>query len=161
MAPFDWKFLQIGTLRAKDPRKNVFVFQMPVIRVVLLHKRVFVQSFLSRSVYILKPTHVLSILFRFLGIALVIMKLSAVVALFLIGAIPEKFSHVYSQTELHWGAKGSGRPPKITQLLDKVPSSNLAGKLPILNSDISEIDRHHLEDSGKFHGSDENINTRK
>ena len=89
------------------------------------------------------------------------MKLSAVVALFLIGAIPEKISHVYSQTELHWGAKGSGRPPKIIQLLDKVPSSNLAGKLPISISDISEIDRHHLEDSGKIHGSDENINTRK
>ena len=70
MAPFDWKFLQIGTLRAKDPRKNVFVFQMPVIRVVLLHKRVFVQSFLFRSVYILKQTHVLYLLFRFLGIAL-------------------------------------------------------------------------------------------
>ena len=89
------------------------------------------------------------------------MKLSAVVALFLIGAIPEKISHVYSQTELHWGAKGSGRPPKITQLLGKVPSTNLAGKLPILISDISEIDRNHLEDSGKYHGSDININTRK
>ena len=86
------------------------------------------------------------------------MKLSAVVALFLFGAIPEKISHVYSQAELHWGAKGSGRPPKITQLLDKVPSSNLAEKLPILiPDDISD----HLEDSGKIHGSDENINTRK
>ena len=130
----------------------------PKIRVVLLHKRAFVQSFLSRSVYILKQTHVLYLLFRFLGIASVIMKLSAVVAFFLIGAIPEKISHVYSQTELHWGAKGSGRPPKITQLLDKVPSSNLAEKLPILiPDDISDP----LEDSGKIHGSDENINTRK
>ena len=85
------------------------------------------------------------------------MKLCAVVALFLI----VKITHVYSQADLHWGAKGSGRPPKITQLLDKVPSSNLAEKLPILISDISEIERHQFEDSGKIHGSDENINTRK
>ena len=88
------------------------------------------------------------------------MKLSVVVALFLIGEIPMKINPVNSQNELHWGAKGSGRPPKITQLLDKVPSSNLAEKLPILISDISEIERHHLEDSEKIHGSDENINTR-
>ena len=45
------------------------------------------------------------------------MKLSAVVALFLIGAIPVKISCVYSQAE--------------------------------------------LEDSGKYHGSDKSINTRK
>ena len=49
-----------STQRAKDLRKNVFVFQeegstpvppMPEIRVVLLHKRADVQSFLSRTVY--------------------------------------------------------------------------------------------------------------
>ena len=49
LAPFDWKFLQIGTQRAKDMRKNVFILQeggptpalptLPVIRVVLLHKQ--------------------------------------------------------------------------------------------------------------------------
>ena len=48
LASFDWKFLKIGTLRAKDPRKNVSVFKeggytlalptLPVIRVVLLYK---------------------------------------------------------------------------------------------------------------------------
>ena len=46
LTPFDWKCLQIGTLRAKDIRKNVFILQkggsthfphtQPVIRVVLL-----------------------------------------------------------------------------------------------------------------------------
>ena len=46
LAPFDWKFLQIGTQRAKDIRKNVFILQkggsthfphtQPDIRVVLL-----------------------------------------------------------------------------------------------------------------------------
>ena len=46
------------------------------------------------------------------------MKLCAVVALFLIGVIPEKITHVYSQAELHWGARGSGRPPKIFQMID-------------------------------------------
>ena len=46
------------------------------------------------------------------------MKLCAVVALFLIGVIPVKITHVYSQTELHWGARGSGRPPKIFQIID-------------------------------------------
>ena len=50
--PFDWKFLLIGTLRAKDLRKNVFIFQVggstlapptpPVIRVVLLLTKAFV-----------------------------------------------------------------------------------------------------------------------
>ena len=50
-----------GTQRAKDLRKNVFVFQEgrstpvpptpPEIRVILLHKRASVQSFLSRTVY--------------------------------------------------------------------------------------------------------------
>ena len=90
------------------------------------------------------------------------MKLGAVVALFLIGTIPLKINHVYSHDEIHWGAKGSGHPPKITQLLDKVPSINLARKLPILFSNIgslsTEIDRHHLEVYGKYHGSGKNIN---
>ena len=46
-SPFDWKFLQIGILRAKDLRKNVPILQeggftpapstLLVIRVVLLH----------------------------------------------------------------------------------------------------------------------------
>ena len=50
LAPFDWKFLQVGTLRAKDLRKNAAVLQEGgstpdpptplVIRVVLLHKQV-------------------------------------------------------------------------------------------------------------------------
>ena len=45
LAPFDWKFLQIGTQRAKDTRKIVFILQkggsthfphtQPDIRVVL------------------------------------------------------------------------------------------------------------------------------
>ena len=48
-APFDWKFLQIGTQRAKELRKNGLILQkgasphfphrQPVIRVVLLQKR--------------------------------------------------------------------------------------------------------------------------
>ena len=56
------KKLKIGTLRAKDLRKNVFIFlgggstpcppALPLVRVVLLHKWAFVQSFLSRSVYL-------------------------------------------------------------------------------------------------------------
>ena len=46
------------------------------------------------------------------------MKLCAVVALFLIGVIPVKITHVYSQAEFHWGARGSGRPPKIFQMID-------------------------------------------
>ena len=49
MTPFDWKFLQIGTLRAKDLRKNVSILQkrglttvpptQPIVRLVLLHKQ--------------------------------------------------------------------------------------------------------------------------
>ena len=42
------------------------------------------------------------------------MKLFAVVALFLM------FTHVYSQSEIHWGGKGSGRPPKISRLIPKM-----------------------------------------
>ena len=63
LALLDWKFLKIDTLRAKDdPRKIESVFHgggstpasptLPVVRVVLLHKRAFVQSFMSRSVYV-------------------------------------------------------------------------------------------------------------
>ena len=47
LTPFDWKFLRIGTLRAKDLRKNVPILQkggftpapltLLAIRVVLLH----------------------------------------------------------------------------------------------------------------------------
>ena len=47
LTPFDWKFLRIGTLRAKDLRKNVSILQkggftpapltLLAIRVVLLH----------------------------------------------------------------------------------------------------------------------------
>ena len=48
LTPFDWKCLQIGILRAKDLRKNVFIFRgggstpgpstLPEVRVVLLRK---------------------------------------------------------------------------------------------------------------------------
>ena len=48
------------------------------------------------------------------------MKLCNVVTLFLIGVIPVKITHVYSQSELLWGAKGSGRPPKIPRLMAKM-----------------------------------------
>ena len=48
------------------------------------------------------------------------MKLCSVVTVFLIGIIPVKITHVYSQSELHWGAKGSGRPPKISRLIPKI-----------------------------------------
>ena len=48
------------------------------------------------------------------------MKLCHVVAIFLIGVIPVKITHVYSQAELHWGARGSGRPPKISRLIPKM-----------------------------------------
>ena len=48
------------------------------------------------------------------------MNFFAVVALFVIGVIPVKITHVYSQSELHWGAKGSGRPPKISRLMPKM-----------------------------------------
>ena len=48
------------------------------------------------------------------------MKLFAVVALFLIGVISVEITHVYSQSELLWGAKGSGRPPKIPRLIPKM-----------------------------------------
>ena len=60
LTPFDWKFLRIGTLRAKDLRKNVLILQKggftPVpltllaIRVVLLQKQAIVQRFLSLTV---------------------------------------------------------------------------------------------------------------
>ena len=48
------------------------------------------------------------------------MKLCTVVAFFIIGLIPGKITHVYSQAELHWGARGSGRPPKISRLIPKM-----------------------------------------
>ena len=48
------------------------------------------------------------------------MNFFAVVALFVIGVIPVKITHVYSQSELHWGAKGSGRPPNIPRLIPKM-----------------------------------------
>ena len=48
------------------------------------------------------------------------MNFFAVVALFVIGVIPVKITHAYSQSELHWGAKGSGRPPKIPRLIPKM-----------------------------------------
>ena len=48
------------------------------------------------------------------------MKLCSVVALFHIWVIPMKITHVYSQSELLWGAKGSGRPPKISRLIPKM-----------------------------------------
>ena len=58
LAPFDWKFLQIGTLRAKDLRKNEPILQevgsthipltQPVFRVVLLQKRASRQRLMSR-----------------------------------------------------------------------------------------------------------------
>ena len=48
------------------------------------------------------------------------MNFFAVVALFVIGVIPVKITHVYSQSELLWGAKGSGRPPKIPRLIPKM-----------------------------------------
>ena len=66
------------------------------------------------------------------------MKLCAVVALFLIGVIPVKITHVYSQAELHWGARGSGRPPKISQLIDKSESPQLVKKSPYLVSIIDQ-----------------------
>ena len=50
------------------------------------------------------------------------MKLCAVVALFLI----VKITHVYSQADLHWGAKGSGRPPKISRLIPKMHKVELS-----------------------------------
>ena len=51
------------------------------------------------------------------------MKLCPVIAFFLIGVIPVKITHVYSQAELHWGARGSGRPPKIFQMIDTSDST--------------------------------------
>ena len=48
------------------------------------------------------------------------MNFFAVVALFVIGVIPVKITHVYSQSELLWGTKGSGRPPKISRLIPKM-----------------------------------------
>ena len=66
------------------------------------------------------------------------MKLCAVVALFLIGVIPVKITHVYSQAELHWGARGSGHPPKISQLIDKSDSPKLVKKSPYLVSIIDQ-----------------------
>ena len=61
LTPFDWKFLWIGIIRAKDLWKNVAILQKwgfshvpytsPVIRVVLLLKSRFVQSFFSSTVY--------------------------------------------------------------------------------------------------------------
>ena len=64
LPPFDWKFLKIGILRAKDLRKNVPILQkggfipapltLLAIRVVLLHKMRFVKSFNSPTVYMYK-----------------------------------------------------------------------------------------------------------
>ena len=60
LTPFDWKFLQIGTLRAKDPRKNVTKLQgggsapvpltPPVLSVVLRHTEQIVQGLLNFTV---------------------------------------------------------------------------------------------------------------
>ena len=63
------------------------------------------------------------------------MKLCPIIALFL---IPAKITHVYSQAELHWGARGSGHPPKISQLIDKSDSSKLVKKSPYLVSIIDQ-----------------------
>ena len=62
LAPFDWKFLQIGTLRAKDLRKNVPILQkwgfipapltLLAIRVVLLHKLIGVLNPLIPQLYV-------------------------------------------------------------------------------------------------------------
>ena len=70
------------------------------------------------------------------------MKLCAVVALFLIGIIPAKITHVYSQADLHWGARGSGHPPKISILIDKSDSTQLVRKSPYV---FSSIDRSPAE----------------
>ena len=76
------------------------------------------------------------------------MKLGTVVALFLIGVIPVKMTLVYSQSELHWGARGSGRPPKISQLINKSDSPQLVIKLPypvsIIDQSPAEIPRPKL-----------------
>ena len=63
LAPFDWKFLQIGTQRAKDMRKNVFILQkegsthfpytQPDIRVVLLLTEAMRKDFWNPTVCIL------------------------------------------------------------------------------------------------------------
>ena len=60
LTPFDWKFLRIGTLRAKDLRKNVLTLlkggftPAPLtllgIRVVLLQKQAIEQRFSSLTV---------------------------------------------------------------------------------------------------------------
>ena len=62
LPPVDWKFLQIGTLRAKDLRKNVSVFQeggstpspptLLVIRVGLLHTLYGVSNPLIPQLYV-------------------------------------------------------------------------------------------------------------
>ena len=62
LTPFDWKFLRIGTLRAKDLRKNVLILlkggftpaplTLLAIRVVLLQKQAIVQRFLSLTVFV-------------------------------------------------------------------------------------------------------------
>ena len=70
------------------------------------------------------------------------MKLCSVVTLFLIGVIPVKITHVYSQSELHWGARGSGHPPKITQFIDKSHSRQLVKTLP---HHVSSIERSPAE----------------
>ena len=64
LAPFDWKFLQIGTLRAKDLRKNVSILQkggsthfphtQSVIRVVLLLTEAMRKDFWNPTVHISK-----------------------------------------------------------------------------------------------------------
>ena len=62
LPPFDWKFLQIGILRAKDLRKNVPILQkggftpapltLLAIRVVLLHELYGVLNPLIPQLYI-------------------------------------------------------------------------------------------------------------
>ena len=41
-------------------------------------------------------------------------------ALFLIGVISVKITLVYSKSELHWGTKGSDRPPKMPTMIPKM-----------------------------------------
>ena len=88
------------------------------------------------------------------------MKFSPFVALFLIWVIPVKPIHADSQAELHWGAKGSGRPPKISQLIDKSHSRQLIKKSPLLDISIdqSPVEKHRSKPiiprlSGNFRGS--------
>ena len=72
------------------------------------------------------------------------MKLCAVVALFLIGVIPVKIT----QSELHWGAKGSGKQDECNAFETMAKNAGCPIKLSLTL--YNEAANHHGSKEGTF-----------